>query len=99
MKKHTFLGLHKSGNSCCVLRCLLPFDALDPETLDRSDFTHYSTNWCGCDSVERLCEKLGIKPTGRKICLPKAITFRGVDDDMGHSYPWTFEVSEIWETE
>ena len=43
MNKHTMLGVN--GNYCCILHCLLPFDELDLDKLESSDFTHKSTNW------------------------------------------------------
>ena len=49
MTKHTMLGVN--GNYCCILHCLLPFDELDLDKLESSDFTCDSTNWNGRDTI------------------------------------------------
>ena len=97
MKKHIFLGVNSARNTCCILKCLLPFDMLIPSEVEASDFSHSSTNWNGCDSIERTLELENKELTGRKIKLSKPIRFYGVDDDMGHSYSWEVNIDEIHE--
>lgn len=95
MKKHVMLGV--TGNQCCLLISLLSFSSLTPEEVEASDFIHDSTNWCGCDSIERTLKLKKLVATGNKITLPHHITFHGYDEDWGHTYPWEFRVNEIHE--
>lgn len=99
MKKHVMLGVYSPGNTCCVLICLLPFDKLEPDDLEPSDFRHYSTNWCGCDSIERTLELRHLSLTGREFKLKKPLQFHGEDHDCGHVYPWTMLVDTIKEVQ
>lgn len=98
MKKHIFLGANPNG-TCCLLKTLASFEQVveSKNDLNVSDFTHESTNWCGCDKIERTCEKRKVELTGRSIVLEKPLIFKGSDDDMGHVYPWKFEVNKICE--
>lgn len=96
MKKYTFLGVNKF-NRCCILYCIVPFDSLIADEIEASDFIHSSTNWCGCDDVDRALKIINKVPTGKKIELPKPIVYNGSDYDCGHNYSWRFEVNEIWE--
>ena len=95
MTKHTMLGVN--GNYCCILHCLLPFDELDLDKLESSDFTCDSTNWNGRDTIERTLTLMELKKTGRKYELKSPFVYIGNDCDCGHMYPWKFEVTEIWE--
>ena len=97
MKKNIMLGINSEDNNCCILHCLLPFDNLKVSELEASDFTHAATNWCGQDEVERTLSIIKMKQTGKKIKLNEKITFFGTDSDMGHTYPWEFEIDEIHE--
>lgn len=97
MKKNIMLGVNSKTNYCCKLACLLPFDGLVPSELEKSDFTHSSTDWCGQDEIKRTLDIIKMKQTGKKIILDKPIVFYGSDADMGHVYPWKFEVNEIHE--
>lgn len=97
MTKHTMLGVN--GNYCCILHCLLPFDELDLDKLESSDFTCDSTNWNGRDTVERTLALMKMKKTGRYYKLETPLIFVGNDCDCGYVYPWEFEVTEIWEVE
>lgn len=97
MKKHTMLGVKDGFKLCCILKCLLPFDQLSDEDVQADDFIHESTNWNGCDRIERTLDLLKAELTGRGIALPHPIIFYGVDHDMGHEYRWQFTVDEIWE--
>ena len=96
MKKHIMLGV-KNNRLCCVLECLIPFSGLIPGEIEASDFKHSSTNWSGCDAIQRTIEIMKLKLTGNTISLPSPITFYGEDYDMGHKYPWSFDVNEIYE--
>lgn len=96
MKKHIMLGV-KNKKLCCVLECLIPFSSLIPDQIESSDFKHSSTNWSGCDKLQRTTEIMKLKLTGNIITLPSPITFHGEDHDMGHTYPWSFEINEIYE--
>lgn len=95
MTKHTMLGVN--GNYCCILYCLLPFDELDLDKLESSDFMHGSTNWNGCDTIDRTLVLKRLKKTDRKHELKSPLAYKGKDYDCGHEYPWKFEVTEIWE--
>lgn len=95
MTKHTMLGVN--GNYCCILHCLLPFDELDLDKLESSDFTCNSTNWNGRDTIERTLALMKMKKTGRKYELKSPLVYMGNDYDCGHVYHWKFEVTEIWE--
>lgn len=97
MIKHIMLGVNSKTNQCCELHCLLSFDKLIGQQLEANDFTHRATNWCGCDSIARTLSFSNTKRTGRKIVLNNTIVFNGSDFDMGHEYPWEFEVDEIHE--
>lgn len=94
MQKYKMLGVYK--NLCCILECLIPFDKLDLDNLQTSDFVHSSTDWNGCDYIERTLEKRRYIITGERITLKKPLIFRGVDHDMWHDYEWTFKIEEIW---
>ena len=98
MKKHIFLGV-KNGKKCCILNCLLPFDELNKniDELESSDFEHESTDWCGCDDIERTLKIRNLTLTDRKLTLNKPITFEGYDSDMDHQYHWHFSINEIYE--
>ena len=97
MKKHVMLGVNSKTNQCCELHCLLSFDKLIDQQLEASDFKHSATNWCGCDSITRTLSFSNMNQTGRKIVLDDNIVFSGSDFDMGHEYPWKFEIDEIHE--
>ncbi len=97
MKKHIMLGVN--GNNCCLLSCLLGYNQLDFENLDTSDFCHTSTNWGGCDTLERTFEVKKMHLTGNCTKLEKPLVFRGCDYDWGRSYRWEFAVNEIYEVE
>lgn len=99
MKKHIMLGCNKKSGRCCILKCLLPFEQLVPNELESSDFEHDATNWCGNDDINRTLSIEHLKLTGRFIPLSNSIRFRGCDYDMGHTYPWTFDVTDIYEVE
>lgn len=97
MKKHIFLGVNSNRKTCCILKSLLPFDALE-EPIEASDFTHDATNWCGQDDIKRTCELRKLSLTGREINLAAPIEFFGVDSDMGHQSEWRFVIDKIYET-
>ena len=97
MKKHVMLGINSITNECCILFCLLPFNILIPSEIESSDFTSQATNWGGRDEIERTLDIINMKQTGKKIYLDKKIKFEGADSDMGHTYPWKFEIDEIHE--
>ena len=98
MKKHSYLGVHDMDH-VCLLYSLADFDTLKAniDTIERSDFQHDATSWCGSDSMDRTCRIESVVPTGRKIKLKKPIIFTGIDHDHGHEYRWMFGVDEIWE--
>ena len=98
MKKHIFLGVNTKTNVCCILYCLLPFDMLVPDEIEKSDFGYDCTGWNGCDNIERTLSHLNRTRTGNVITLNTPIDVHGIDSDMGHEYRWTFEFTEIHET-
>ena len=97
MKHYSYLGVN--GNKCCILNTLVSFSTLKEavNVLEARDFLHSSTNWNGCDDIERTIELKKIILTGEKLILKTPIIFHGIDYDMGHSYNWHFTVKEIWE--
>ena len=97
MRKNILLGVNSKSNSCCKLFCIIPFDSLVRSEVEANDFIHDSTNWCGQDDIKRTLGIIKMKQTGKKIILDKPIVFNGSDYDMGHIYPWQFEVDEIHE--
>ena len=99
MKKNTFIGMDEFGR-CCVLKSLADFDQLCANANDivSDDFVHSSTNWSGCDEVQRTLRIKGLELNKRILKLPKPIIFCGRDYDMGHTYPWSFKVLYIYET-
>ena len=100
MKKYKMLGVNTEYLTCCVLECLLPFDAIIAnEDIEASDFTHSSTGWNGCDSLPRTLSYMCMKETSRKFKLKHKIIFTGADFDMGHYYDWSFSVDELRELE
>lgn len=99
MKKHEFLGVNTQKNTCCGLRCLLPFDNLDAATISTDDFHFVALGWCGHDKLENAARRHKLRPTGRKLRLPETLSFYGEDHDMGHTYPWRYDIDEIWEVE
>jgi len=99
MKKYSMLGVSQDNKTCCVLECLLPFSMLNKDEIQASDFHHDSTNWNGCDEINRTMNIRNFKKTGNKIVLNKPITYYGSDSDMGQSYSWSYNVFEIWEIE
>lgn len=98
MKKNKYLGLSRDGR-CCILESHLTFAQIEEHAgeLEPSDFIHSSTNWCGCDDEGRTLRILNLQKTGNDVVLPHTLCFTGSDDDMGHSYAWRFDVSEIVE--
>lgn len=100
MKKNVFIGMDKLGK-CCVLESLADFDQLCANSNDLSsdDFIHSSTNWSGCDDIERTLRIKGLQLTKRLIELPQPLFFSGEDHDWGLDYSWLFGVLYIYETE
>ena len=98
MKKYIMLGINTNEKeNCCILSCLLPFDKLTPSEVESSDFIHSAIDWNGRGSIEKTCEHLKMKQTGKKILLYEPIVFCGCDYDMGHKYDWKFYVNKICE--
>lgn len=99
MKKTRFIGFDKTGNYCCLLKSPLSFEQIKDNLYDLEvdDFIHRSTNWNGCDSLERILTFQGLRLTGRSVDLPQELVFEGEDHDMGHSYQWSFSVTRIAE--
>ena len=99
-KKKFVLGVNTGEDShsakCCILISEYAFDEL-PESIDPAMFKHTSTNWCGCDDLKRTLEISEVELTGRKRVLRTPIVFTGTDYDWGKTYPWTFQVDELYE--
>lgn len=100
MNKNVFLGINENGKLCCILQTLATFEQLEAEKedIESSDFEHDSTDWYGCDRVDRTLQLRGLVKTGREIALEKPITFYGKDYDTGHMYSWRFTIFSIIET-
>lgn len=92
MRRYTFLGINRERTRGCLLTCLLPFDQLEADDLQSSDFKHTATNWNGCDDIDRTLSLYHLHQTGREMTLPKPLVFHGTDLDMGHHYEWAFPV-------
>ena len=88
------LAVNSSSNRCQYIESMATFDEL------KNDFALYnknfnSTNWCGCDTVERTCREKHLLLTGREF--KQSIHNSGEDNDMGHSYYWEFNADIIRE--
>ncbi len=99
MKKQVFLGIDKNQERCCLLYSLVDFNFLKSHKndLESNDFTHASTNWCGCDKIERTMEIKNFKKIVKWFELPQPLVFSGSDYDYGNSYSWEFSVKYIAE--
>lgn len=88
------LAINTKDNKCCLIYSLANFDML------RDNFSLYnvkfdSTNWGGCDELDRTLEKKNIELTGKYFLKSDEIS--GSDYDWGHEYPWTFKYDKIVE--
>ena len=97
MRKHVYVGLR--GNMACMLESIADFDYLESHSaeLEESDFVHSSTNWHGCDTLERLLSLNNLHVTGRALMPGRPLVFCGVDYDHGHEDGWSFRVNMIHE--
>lgn len=93
MKKNVFLGVGR-GDRCCVLRTFADYNTLSANinSIETDDFVHSSTDWSGCDYLERTLKIEKLKLTGREIMLKTPLIFCGTDNDMGHACDWEFLV-------
>lgn len=100
MKKHTFVGITSTGKAC-KLDSAYDFNQLKENTdqIERQDFIHDSSNWSGCDDVDRALKIFKVKMTSDHIHLNTPIEISGCDYDCGHSYPWSITITDIYNTE
>lgn len=98
MKKNIFLGVNDYG-MCCLLETFLSFDQLckNSEDISSNDFSHSSTNWSGCDNIQRTLNIRHLTLNNKIIKLSKKIFFYGKDYDHGHEYDWKFGISYIYD--
>lgn len=97
MTKYAMLGVNDQ-NRCCILNCLVPFEQLKPDQIEKEDFEYSATNWGGNDDIDRTLSISNLSVTGNSIELKEPICVEGIDYDCGHQYPWEFEFSKIYET-
>ena len=90
------LGVNSETNKCCIIKSNASYKMLE-ENYDLYKVEYDSTNWCGCDKLERTLELRKIKLTGNKFNHKE--TVRGTDYDCGYDYPWTFKFDKIYEVE
>lgn len=95
-----FICLDTKRNKCCVFHTELSFTELKKFIAKYGKVSHMqlpgyfsATNWMGRDDLERTlgCEKLSL--TDKSIEYYGK--YKGVDNDMGHVYPFTFFFDKI----
>lgn len=92
-----YIGVTTKGKGTILESDLSPEQIVNrdkKEVLSNLSFTDHSTNWSGCDDIERICDIKNIKCVDR-IELTKPLVFRGSDYDSGHTYEWSIKVVEI----
>ena len=90
------LGVNSKTGKCCVIKSKASYKMLK-ENYDLYKVEYDSTNWCGCDDVERTLGLRKIKLTDKSFNHKE--TVRGTDYDHGHDYPWTFKFDIVYEVE
>ena len=90
------LGVNSKTGKCCVIKSKASYKMLK-ENYDLYKVEYDSTNWCGCDDVERTLGLRNIKLTDKSFNHKE--TVRGTDYDHGHDYPWTFKFDIVYEVE
>ena len=90
------LGVNSKTGKCCIIKSKASYDMLK-ENYDLYKVQYDSTNWCGCDDVERTLGLRNIKLTDKSFNHKE--TVRGSDYDHGHDYPWTFKFDIVYEVE
>lgn len=104
MNKHIVLGINRNKDEilCNIIYPKVSFESL-LKILDRNlpidkfVTNDDSTDWAGRDEISRTLQKRNLKPTGRVLDYNR--TYEGSDYDCSHSYPWRFQINEIWEVE
>ena len=94
--KTVALGVNSKTGKCCVIKSKASYKMLK-ENYDLYKVEYDSTNWCGCDDVERTLGLRNIKLTDKSFNHKE--TVRGTDYDHGHDYPWTFKFDIVYEVE
>ena len=90
------LGVNSKTGKCCVIKSKASYKMLK-ENYNLYKVEYDSTNWCGCDDVERTLGLRNIKLTNKSFNHKE--TVRGTDYDHGHDYPWTFKFDIVYEVE
>ena len=94
--KTVALGVNSKTGKCCVIKSNASYKMLK-ENYDLYKVEYDSTNWCGCDDVERTLGLRNIKLTDKSFNHKE--TVRGTDYDHGHDYPWTVKFDIVYEVE
>lgn len=95
--RYIYIGVTTKGKGTILESDLSPEQVVkrnDKEVLSSLSFTDHSTNWSGCDDIERICDIKNIKLVD-SIKLTKPLKFYGSDYDSGHTYNWSIQVVEI----
>ena len=90
------LGVNSKTGKCCIIKSNASYKMLK-ENYDLYKVEYYSTNWCGCDDVERTLGLGNIKLTDKSFKHKETVS--GTDYDHGHDYPWTFKFDIVYEVE
>ena len=90
------LGVNSKTGKCCVIKSKASYKMLK-ENYDLYQVEYDSTNWCGCDDVERTLGLRKIKLTDKSFNHKETVS--GTDYDHGHDYPWTFKFDIVYEVE
>ena len=90
------LGVNSKTGKCCVIKSKASYKMLK-ENYDLYKVEYDSTNWCGCDDVERTLGLRKIKLTDKSFNHKETVS--GTDYDHGHDYPWTFKFDIVYEVE
>lgn len=93
-KKLVAIGVNRKTQKCTCIYCCATFEQLK-ENYALYDKEYHSTNWAGCDDIERTLEINNIKLTGNEFAQYEEI--KGVDHDWGHIYDWCFTFDTVRE--
>lgn len=95
--RYMYLGITPNNKAIILESDLSPEQIVNRNDLGilfGNSFTYYSTNWGGCDDINRVCQLKKIEITDI-ILLDEPLTFYGSDYDWGHEYDWSVVVDEI----
>ena len=94
MKHYHYLGCY--GGYCCVIESLIRLtEENSAEVLPFCKI--HSTNWGGCDNIDRTCEKENLEIVGDYIYLTESYTYMYEDNDNGHRWVGNFRFNKLQE--